>query len=250
MRSSAASDGSREGSRNNRDASRPLLVDGPKFSFSFASTCSKEKRPSLKMPKLARQNRLASSSTRKALNPLNALLREKRAADKRGTSSTALRLAENAVRQECQREPSINSSHDPLFHLGFMDEQAAWRAVHHFQACHPPQTDQTNAEDYVLGPRQTRMLGSEAGAAISKIFANDRIEKGKEKARVARREKALGVPLWKIESSDDIDVDRLGSILTDASFGHGSLILDLIDQLHGTGSMFVPRRSPLSSLMT
>lgn len=187
------------------------------------------------MPKLARQNRLASSSTRKAFNPLNALLREKRAADKRGTSSNALRLAENAVRQECHREPSKISSHDPLFHLGFMDEQAAWRAIRHFQASNPPQKNHTNTEDYALGPRQTRMLGSEAGAAISKILANDRIEKGKERARVARREKALGVPLWKTESSEDMDVD-FGSILTDASFGQGSLILDLINQLHRTSN--------------
>ena len=185
------------------------------------------------MPKHTRQKKPAPSSA----NPLDALLREKRAAEKRGTSSTSLYLAENTVRQLEEGQD------DKLYHLSLMDEQAAWRAVRSFQPSTPPRRGEqvADAEGYDFGLGQTRMLGSEAGAAIAKILADDRNEKFKNEARIARREKAPSVPLWTVGTSDDMEVE-LGSPSTNTSFGHGSAILDLINELHATGGMCISPR--------
>lgn len=167
-------------------------------------------------------------------NPLHALLREKRAADKRGTSSAALHLAENNVRQG-GREPFIDPNYGKSDHLSLMDEEVAW---HRFQAL-SPQADQTGIEDYILGPRHARMLGSDAGAAITKILADDKVDRGKAKERAAQREKALGVSLWITEPNHDMDVGS-GSTFTNASFGHGSVTLDLMTRLYRIGGVFIP----------
>ncbi|KAL4078460.1 hypothetical protein V8B97DRAFT_2003666 [Scleroderma yunnanense] len=173
----------------------------------------------------------ASSSTgKKAVNPLHALLREKRAADKKGTSSAALRLAENTVRQGSQKTLT-DPIHDESDPLDLTDEQAAWRAIDQFRAS-SPRADHIDTEDYVFVLQQTRMLGSEAGAVINKILADDRVDKRKNTAHIARQKKALGVPLWKTEL-DDMDVDS-GPTFPEAPFGRGSIILDVINKSHRT----------------
>ncbi|KAL4073984.1 hypothetical protein J3A83DRAFT_4090316 [Scleroderma citrinum] len=181
----------------------------------------------------------ASSSTgKKAVNPLHALLREKRAADKKGTSSAALRLAENTVRQGSQKTLT-DPIHDESDPLDLTDEQAAWRAIDQFRAS-SPRADHIDTEDYVFVLQQTRMLGSEAGAVINKILADDRVDKRKNTAHIARQKKALGVPLWKTEL-DDMDVDS-GPTFPEAPFGRGSIILDVINKSHRTRGFFSSSR--------
>ncbi|KIJ61348.1 hypothetical protein HYDPIDRAFT_116117 [Hydnomerulius pinastri MD-312] len=176
-----------------------------------------------------------------APNPLDALLREKKNADKRGTSSSAVRLAEEAAKQG-SRETSVDSDSDDLYErsisrLNLTDERAAWEAVqalHSSRKSSSPSGGFSDTEDVILGAREAKILGGKAGEAINKILVGDKTSKGKEKAQIARREKALGVPLWTLPSDEAMEVDSRANFV-DVSFGTGHSILALLDQLYRSG---------------
>ncbi|KAI6046220.1 hypothetical protein EDC04DRAFT_1884024 [Pisolithus marmoratus] len=138
-----------------------------------------------------------------ALNPLDELLREKRAADKRGTSSAALHLAENAIKLKSHL---ISSDDHGKYDMDFMDEEAARKAVQHVQHLNSLR-EEADSVDLALGFRDTSILGSDAGEAIHKILVNDKIIQGKDIAEATKRKKSYGVPLWKPYSIEDMDTD-------------------------------------------
>lgn len=144
-----------------------------------------------------------------AMNPLYALLREKELEDKRGTSSAALRLAEEAVRQN-SREASVNSDEesDTLKRSRLTDERAAWKAVRESRKSTSP-GDSSDVEDFTIGDRESKMLGAVAGEAINKILAGDKDSKGKERAQDMEQNMTLGVSLWIRPSNEDMEVDPM-----------------------------------------
>lgn len=171
-----------------------------------------------------------STKRKKALNPLDELLREKRAADKRGTSSTALRLAENAIKQKSHL---VSLDDHVKYDSDFLDEGAARRAVQHVQLLSSPE-EETDSVDLPLGFRDTAsILGHDAGEAIHKILSGDRVTQQKEIARFAKREKSYGVPLWKPCSIEDMDVDLAPT--SQVLFTPASPVTVLLDQLLGSG---------------
>ncbi|KIK79818.1 hypothetical protein PAXRUDRAFT_767920 [Paxillus rubicundulus Ve08.2h10] len=173
-----------------------------------------------------------------APNPLDALLREKRNADRRGTNFAALRLAEAAV-EEGSRGTSVNSgdSYGTGFsRINLADEQAAWEAVRELSSrkSSSPFGGGSHSGDLVLGARGANILGPTAGEAIDKILAGDINAEGKENAQIAKREKALSVPLWTSPSDEDMEVDSRPP-LVNASFEEGSPVFTRLEQLHSGG---------------
>lgn len=141
------------------------------------------------------------------MNPLLALLREKELEDKRGTSCTALRLAEATV-EEGSREAFMDSDEelDTLNQSRLADEQAAWKAVHESRKSTSP-AGLSDAEDFTIGDRESKMLGAVAGEAVNKILAGDKVGKGKGKARNTSQRVSSDVPLWIQSSDEDMEVD-------------------------------------------
>ncbi|KAF8135496.1 hypothetical protein EV363DRAFT_1320858 [Boletus edulis] len=88
------------------------------------------------------------------------------------------------------------------------DEQAAWKAVHEFRKSTTP-IGSSDAEDFTIGDRESKMLGTAAGEAITKILAGDKVSKGKEKARDTNQKMTSGVPLWISSSDEDMEVDPM-----------------------------------------
>lgn len=136
------------------------------------------------------------SKHKKSTNPLEALLREKKAAEKRGNGSAAFQRAENALRAHVTFDMGPED-------LGLADEDAAWQAI---QEC-----AQRQSSSPVLGPlgdvvhlgeRETLILGAEAGAKIEQILVSD-----KNSSKKSLKEKAFGVPLWHDTGDDRMDVD-------------------------------------------
>jgi hypothetical protein len=160
---------------------------------------------------------------KKPTNPLEALLREKKAADKRGNGSAAFQRAEDALRARV----SFGASPEDL---SLADEDAAWQAI---QECAQRQSSSPMLgplDDVVLGERETHILGSEAGVKIERILVSDKNNENKKPIK----EKALGVPLWHEDADDDrMDVD--GEYV--ANFGEGSNhpVLALLQHLNGIG---------------
>ncbi|KAF9241519.1 hypothetical protein BU15DRAFT_73249 [Melanogaster broomeanus] len=173
-----------------------------------------------------------------APNPLDALLREKKNEDKRGTSSAALRLAEAAVKQG-SRETSVNSGDSPygtsFSLLDLADERAAWKAVREpsSRKSLSPYDAFSDTEDPTLGTRETKILGTVAGEAINKILEGDKTSKGKERAQIAKRENAVGVPLWVLSSDEAMEVDSRPA--PDALLGEGHPIFARLEQLYRSG---------------
>lgn len=164
----------------------------------------------------------SSSKRKKAPNPLDELLREKRAADKQGTSSAALRLAESAIKQT----PDLLSLDD--HEMNFTDEGAARRAVQNVQHLSSP-GEEADSVDLALAFQNTSILGSDAGEAIQKILHSDRINEGKGMAEAAERGKSYGVLLWKPYSIEDMDIDLAPASRPPS--GYASPITMLLDQL-------------------
>ena len=138
---------------------------------------------------------------------MHALLREKQLQDKRGTSSAALRLAEEAVRQG-SHEVSVNSDDDldTMNQLHLADEQAAWKAVYESRKSTSP-VGPSDVEDFTIGDRESKMLGAVAGEAINKILAGDKDSTGKENAQHTEQKTALGVSMWIQPSDEDMEAD-------------------------------------------
>jgi len=174
---------------------------------------------------------LPSRKKSKAMNPLYALLREKELEDKRGTSCAALRLAEEAMR-EGSREASIgfDDEFDTMNQLCLADEQAAWKAVRESRKSSPVSSG--DVEGFIIGDRESKMLGAVAGEVINKILAGDKDSKGQERTQKTDQKMASGVPLWIQSSDEDMEVD-LPSI--PPLSGHP--ILTCLDRLLGSDGM-------------
>ncbi|KAF9227426.1 hypothetical protein BS17DRAFT_465007 [Gyrodon lividus] len=208
------------------------------FSSSRATRASERYRKSPLAFRLPTTIVRSSASVKKAQapNPLDDLLRERNNADNRGTSSVALRLAEAAVKQS-SREMSVDSDDNPygtsFSRLDLADEQAAWKAVQQrSRTSSSPFGGLSDTED-LLGAHETKILGVAAGEAINKIFAGDKTIKGKERAQISKREKALGVPLW-TSSDDDMEVDSRPTPVN-LLVGEGHPIFGRLEQLHRSG---------------
>lgn len=152
------------------------------------------------------------SNRKKSLvaNPLHALLREKQLQDKRGTSSTALRLAEEAVREGSRGALVDPDDEDTDHQLRLTDEEAAWKAVNEFRKSASP-VDRGEVDDFSNGDRASKMLGTAAGEAVNRILSSDKHSKGKEKAYDMDQKAALGVPLWMQPSDEDMEVDPMST---------------------------------------
>jgi hypothetical protein len=176
-----------------------------------------------------------------APNPLDALLREKKKEEKRGTSSAALRLAEAAAMKQGSLEASVNSDDDlsgtSFSLLDLADEQAAWKAVQEpsSRKSSSPFGGFSDTEGLTLGTRETKILGAVAGKAIDKILKGDKTSKGKERAQIAKRENAVGIPLWISSSDEDMEVDSTPA--PGVLLGEGHSIFARLEQLYRSGGM-------------
>ncbi|KAG0707313.1 hypothetical protein DFH29DRAFT_23660 [Suillus ampliporus] len=169
---------------------------------------------------------------KKSINPLEALLREKKAAEKRGNGSAAFQRAEDAL------QAHISSDVDVGDDLNLADENAAWQAIQEraqrksSSPIHRPPED-----DVFMGERETKILGREAGEKIEKILISDRNSDRKK----PMKEKAFSVPFWQEGAGGDgMDVDREYLV----SFGDGSNhpVLALLQHLSGIGGTCIYRR--------
>lgn len=183
-------------------------------------------------------NSVSFPSNRKksqAINPLHALLREKELEDKRGTSSAALRLAEEAVRQSSRKSlVGSDDESDIIRQSRFADEQAAWKAVYESRKS-TSLVSPNDVEDFTVGGRESKMLGAVVGEAINKILAGDKDGKGSEKARNMDQKMILDVSLWIQPSEEDMEVD---SMSIPSLSGHPILIH--LDGFLKSGGMWFP----------
>ncbi|KAI6134463.1 hypothetical protein EDD17DRAFT_1857004 [Pisolithus thermaeus] len=171
----------------------------------------------------------SSSRRKKTHNPLDELLREKKAADKRGTSSAALRQAENAIKQSHLVSLDDHAEYD----LDFMDEGAARRAVQDVRHLSSLEDESDFVDPALDFQDTTKILGSDAAEAINKILVSDRITQEKDFVRAAKRERSFGVSLWKPCSIEDMNVDQ--ATISRTLFEHASPITALLDQLVRSG---------------
>jgi len=164
---------------------------------------------------------------KKSTNPLEALLREKKAAEKRGNGSVALQRAEDALRAR------FSFDVDPEC-LGLADEVAAWQAI---QECTQRQSSSPTLrpldEVVSLGERETHILGSEAGSKIQQILVSDHHNKSK---MLMKGE--AGVPFWHVDACDDrMNVD--GEYVVGFGEGSNHPVLALLQHLSGIGGTWV-----------
>jgi hypothetical protein len=153
------------------------------------------------------KNAPGPSKLKKSFNPLEALLREKKAAEKRGDGSAAFLRAEDAL------QAHISSDTDLEDDLNLADEGAAWQAIQeHAQRKSSSPILEPLEDDVFMGERETKILGREAGEKIEKILVSDKNSK-------IPKGKVVGVPLWQEGVGDDgMDVDEEYNV----SFGDAS----------------------------
>ncbi|KAG2750267.1 hypothetical protein P692DRAFT_201864839 [Suillus brevipes Sb2] len=165
------------------------------------------------------------SKLKKSVNPLEALLREKKAAEKRGNGSAAFLRAEGAL------QAHISSDADLTDDLNLADEGAAWQAIQeHAQRKSGSPILEPLEGDVFMGERETKILGREAGEKIEKILVSDKNSESK-----IPKGKVEGVPLWQEGTNDDrMVVDEEYNV----SFGDASNhpVLALLQNLGGIGA--------------
>ncbi|KAH7888766.1 hypothetical protein F5I97DRAFT_747127 [Phlebopus sp. FC_14] len=195
-----------------------------------------------RVPTTVTEATTASTSSQRgnAPNPLDALLREKKTADKRNTGPAALRLAEEALKQS-SRETSVSVQlRETSIRLpDLTDEQAAWKAVQEQSHRSPLNSfgSHDDSDELDFGAREVKMLGTSAGQAINKILIGDKTSKGKEKTQIAKRQKDSGVSLWRSPLVEDMNIDYIDSqsIRLNTSFGQEHPVLALLDRLYRGG---------------
>ncbi|OSX66353.1 hypothetical protein POSPLADRAFT_1053004 [Postia placenta MAD-698-R-SB12] len=153
-------------------------------------------------------------TSRKA-NPLDALLKEKALADKRGKGMDALRAAEvisSSSRARKNLRDELNNE-DADADSAWGDEAAAMCVVHAGAASSAAlaidEEDESEVEDALQEEDCEKILGEKDGKAVGKILAKDR--GSRETKRHGREERPLGVPLWDMDAkiSDEMQVDGL-----------------------------------------
>lgn len=152
------------------------------------------------MPRLvsvADDSRRASSSKKK-VDPLDALLREKKQSEKRCGGSEALAEAEAAAAEAKRHKKKARKSSNPAYNAdddpSLADEDAAIRLVH--QRLHGASkfdSDDEHEDDIQLGASDYKKFLGKNGHAVGKILERDR------QGDVAADRKARqirGIPLW------------------------------------------------------
>lgn len=187
--------------------------------------------PPLRLPTIVvTKNAPGPSKLKKSVNPLEALLREKKVAEKRGNGSAAFLRAEDAL------QARISSDADLTDDLNLADEGAAWQAIQeHAQRKSGSPVLEPLEDDVFMGERETKILGREAGEKIEKILVSDKNSESK-----MPKGKVMGVPLWQEGTGNDrMDVDEEYNV----SFGDASnhLVLALLQQLGGIGGTCIHR---------
>ncbi|KAG1765502.1 hypothetical protein EV702DRAFT_981492 [Suillus placidus] len=182
--------------------------------------------PPLRLPTIVvTKNVLGPSKLKKSFNPLEALLREKKAAEKRGNGSAAFLRAEDALRVHVSMDAA------PEDDLNLADEGAAWQAIQeHAQRKSSSPILDLPEDDVFMGERETKILGREAGEKIEKILVSDKNSESKK-----QKGKVVGVPLWQEGAGNDgMVVDEEYNV----SFGDASNhpVLALLQHLVGIGA--------------
>ncbi|KAG2150604.1 hypothetical protein DEU56DRAFT_37316 [Suillus clintonianus] len=171
------------------------------------------------------KNAPGPSKLKKSFNPLEALLREKKAAEKRGNGSAAFLRAEDALQAHVSLGVGLEDD------MNLADEGAAWQAIQeHAQRKSSSPMLGPLEDDVFMGERETKLLGREAGEKIEKILVSDKNSESKRP-----KGKALGVQLWQEGAGDDgMDIDKECNV----SFGDGSNhpVLALLQHLGGIGA--------------
>ncbi|OCH88872.1 hypothetical protein OBBRIDRAFT_888789 [Obba rivulosa] len=146
-------------------------------------------------------------------NPLDALLKEKQQADKRGKGASALRFAEEAVesyaraKQDLKDEADGEESGSERARAN-EDASRTTRQGAHSSATSPCATSDhdSGSDDDDLGDVDLERLLGEEGKAVGRILANDRTSK-EAMAKARRKDRVLGVPLWEAAAPPDEDRD-------------------------------------------
>ncbi|KAG2364914.1 hypothetical protein BDR07DRAFT_1607859 [Suillus spraguei] len=166
------------------------------------------------------------SKLKKSFNPLEALLCEKKAAEKRGNGSAAFLRAEDAL------QAHISSDADLERDLNLADEGAAWQAIQeHAQRKSSSPKLELLEDDVFMGKRETDFFGREVGEKIEKILVSDKNSESKRP-----KEKVVGVPLWQEGAGDDgmiVDEEKYNVSFGDAS---NHPVLALLQHLGGIGA--------------
>ncbi|KAG2079023.1 hypothetical protein BDR04DRAFT_1226172 [Suillus decipiens] len=169
--------------------------------------------PALHLPTVVvTKNVPGPSKLKKSFNPLEALLREKKAAEKRGNGNAAFLRAEDAL------QAHISSDADLERDSNLADEGAAWQAI------------QDHVQRKSSSPNLEPLEG-EVGEKIEKILVGDKNSESKKP-----KEKVVGVPLWQEGAGDDgmvIDKEEYNVSFGDAS---NHPVLALLQHLGGIGA--------------
>ncbi|EIW82935.1 hypothetical protein CONPUDRAFT_71596 [Coniophora puteana RWD-64-598 SS2] len=137
---------------------------------------------------------------KKAHNPLEALLREKRSGQRRGIDADAVRMADEAV---MNKDKYLDFDEDADF-----GSPAKKKLRAPFPLLSQADGGASDDEQVVVGNRETKLLGSRAGDAINQILFKDKASKGKERARELAELKAHGVAFWgRPHNNADMEVD-------------------------------------------
>ncbi|KAG1858097.1 hypothetical protein F4604DRAFT_1589615 [Suillus subluteus] len=150
--------------------------------------------PPLRLPTIVvTKNAPGPSKLKNSFNPLEALLREKKAAEKRGNGSAAFLRAENALQAHISSDVNLEDD------LNLADEGAAWQAIQeHAQRKSSSPMLEPLEDDVFMGERETKILGREAGEKIEKILVSDKNSESKKP-----KGEVVGVPFWQEGVDDD-----------------------------------------------
>lgn len=180
----------------NRDKASPEPPSDPRLSSPVDAL------PSFLAPRTKPKKRTKES------DPLEFLLREKRAADKRGNGAIAFQRAEDTLARMSMRSSDAEDE-DSAMDVDWADEEAARRAVREgarmgWSSASPPAHTpgrSSDAEDMIEEEDRERLLGKGRGKAVGRILEKDRAAAAKKgQGKVVEKDVVLGVPLWQSPS--------------------------------------------------
>ncbi|KAH9930387.1 hypothetical protein B0H21DRAFT_106737 [Amylocystis lapponica] len=208
-----------------------------------------------------------ANAKRRATDPLEALLKEKKLADKRGNGMSALRAAEAAVAsssQQLKRElmSEMDDEEDSENDAAWADEDAALQIVQRgargldMRSSSPVPTtthaseesddDSESDEEDLQEADCEKILGEKGGKAVGKILASDR-RSNVTKAKGKRKERVIGVSLWEDldavadKTGDHMQTDTIMSLPLKADLDGHSIISALRDAMERADESLVVR---------
>ncbi|KAJ6593986.1 hypothetical protein B0H19DRAFT_1246705 [Mycena capillaripes] len=153
-------------------------------------------------------------------DPLGALLREKKRADKGGKGALALRLAEDAMRAGSPLSEESDSG-EPEDWTNEAAALAAIKAQGRGWGTSSPGASNSDGEEVSMNEEdRRRLLGEERGKAVVGILDSDRAKREAAKGK----QKVLGVPLWE-GNTVPMDIDPTVPSWTDHIRGQPVLAL-------------------------